>query len=135
MLYRKSGIVFGRQVCRVDLRVLLPRLPPDLDETPLLYSRTTALNQNDQHDHKEHTGNNPDKRDTTHFKSPFPQVDTSCARSTYLSWAHRPTMQPFLLHLRAAALNQNDQHDHKEHTGNNPDKRDTTHLVPLSLND
>jgi hypothetical protein len=38
---------------------------------PLLDARAAALNQDDKHDHKKHTGNNPDKRGTIHCDPPF----------------------------------------------------------------
>jgi hypothetical protein len=37
----------------------------------LLYSCAAPLNQNDKHDHKEHSGNNPDNRGSVHLDSPF----------------------------------------------------------------
>ena len=37
----------------------------------LLNPRATALNQNDQHDHKQHAGYDPDHCATVHVKSPF----------------------------------------------------------------
>jgi hypothetical protein len=37
----------------------------------LLHPCATALDQNDQHDHEQHAGNNPDYRGRVHVKSPF----------------------------------------------------------------
>ena len=37
----------------------------------LLHSSATALDQDDQHDHKEYAGDNPDERCTIHCDSPF----------------------------------------------------------------
>lgn len=37
----------------------------------LLHPCATALDQNDQHDHEQHAGNNPDNRGSVHVKSPF----------------------------------------------------------------
>jgi hypothetical protein len=41
------------------------------DKAVLLNSRAAALNQNDQHDDKENTGNYPDDRGIVHLNSPF----------------------------------------------------------------
>jgi hypothetical protein len=37
----------------------------------LLNPSATALDQYDQHNHKQHAGNNPDYRGSVHVKSPF----------------------------------------------------------------
>ena len=37
----------------------------------LLHPCATALDQNDQHDHEQHAGYNPDNRGSVHVKSPF----------------------------------------------------------------
>jgi hypothetical protein len=91
---------------------------------PLFDSRTATLNQNDQHNHKENTGNYPDDRRGIHFNSPFP------SRGTYESDAegNASATKPFLLDASAATLNQNDQHDDKENTGNYPDDCGIVHL-------
>lgn len=47
----------------------------------------------------------------------------SSARCTRLS------LQALLLHPRTTTLDQNDQHDDKEHAGYNPDNRGTVHIV------
>jgi hypothetical protein len=39
-----------------------------------------------------------------------------------------------LLNPRAAALNENNQHNHKQHAGNNADNRGTVHVrIPLLI--
>jgi len=59
----KRGVVHGR---------VHPQAPPALHaEIRLLNPCATPLNQNDQHDDKEHAGNNPDNRGTVHVDSPF----------------------------------------------------------------
>jgi len=41
--------------------------------------------------------------------------------------------EPWLLNARSAALDQNAQHDDKEHAGNYPDNRYAVHVHPPSL--
>jgi hypothetical protein len=95
----------------------------------LLDPRATALNQNDQHDHKKNAGNDPDNRGVIHSKSPFHtyQQLLQCFPTSPSSTPDR--MQPVLLDPRATALNQNDQHDHKKNAGNDPDNRGVIHLA------
>jgi hypothetical protein len=43
--------------------------PPLCSNIRLLHARATPLNQDNQHDNKKHTGNNPDDRGLIHFDS------------------------------------------------------------------
>jgi hypothetical protein len=121
----------------------------------LLDPRTAALNQHDQNDNKEYTGNNLDNRGTVHNNFPFsfsttcfsvpngePNAEETRSQSRKVLYpqdcgdrqiahtSHGATgssAKTMLLDLRAAALNQNDQNYDKEHTGNNLDNRGTVH--------
>jgi hypothetical protein len=101
-------------------------------DNPLLDARAAALDQDNQHDDKQHAGNNPDKCCTIHAHSPFPNF-----RSKLMQGQH--TRRGFegiwvLLDARAAALDQDNQHDDKQHAGNDPDKCRTIHCNSPFLN-
>jgi hypothetical protein len=46
---------------------------PPAQKAALLDLRAAALDQNDQHDHSQHTGNNLNDEGTIHIQSSFPQ--------------------------------------------------------------
>jgi hypothetical protein len=111
----------------------------------LLDPRAAALNKNDQHDHKQNAGDNPNNRDTVHFDFPFfdhrasfPSLIRTSARPGRLrKLSAKPVQlhgaagilaQAVLLDPRAAALDQYDEHDDKQNAGNNPNDRDTVHF-------
>jgi hypothetical protein len=129
----------------------------------LLDPLATALNQNDQQDHKQNAGNNPNDHITAHFDFPLFQQQASfaprpepcsCAARASKRRGVRPgrlrrlpaklvrfhgaagvCAQSVLLDLSAATLNQNDQQDDKQNAGNNPNNHFTTHFDSSFLKD
>jgi len=102
----------------------------------LLRFGAATLNQNDQHDDKENSGDNPDDCGAVHACSPFSEQDASFIPNRDLGKADAiGRFAPSeLLGSGAAALNQNDQHDNKENSGNDPDNRGTVHCnSPFSM--
>jgi hypothetical protein len=124
----------------------------------LLDARAAALDQDNQHNDKQHTGNNPNNRGTVHCNSPFvgKQVEKSQAltgvrvtpaadaagfpvrgydadqRSPANFTAPLVSIGEWLLGAAAAALNQNAQNDNEQNTGNNTDQGCGIHCNPLS---
>jgi len=128
----------------------------------LLDPGSAALNQNDQDDDEQYPGDDLDNRCAIHEKLPFRaknlvhslpchhgtratlQAKRQCLRfcatrnssagSLPLQGTAEISAQPALLDPCAAALNQNDQHDEKQHAGDNLDNRGTVHFrLLLSL--
>jgi hypothetical protein len=123
----------------------------------LLDPCAAALNQKNHHDYKKHTANNANDGDVIHetplsFDDTFQSVPAGakdgnatpklCDCMTGDFGARRPVnlMQlrgaaktpphTVLLDPCAAALNQKNQHDYKEHAANNANDGDTVHSNP-----
>jgi hypothetical protein len=108
-------------------------------ETRLLDSSAAALNQNDQNNNKQHSGDNLDNRASFHNNSLSRSTcfmrsrvrKGSGSRPAELVMLHSAAgrqAQAVLLDSRAAALNQNDQDDDKQHSGDNLDYRASFHI-------
>ena len=67
---RRSSEIEGR-LGNVEVLVLYEHQPRPSIYSRLLDPRATTLNQNDQHDDKQHAGYNPDNRGLVHVDSPF----------------------------------------------------------------
>jgi hypothetical protein len=119
----------------------------------LLGSCATALDQDNQHDHEQHAGSNPDKRGTVHVKSPFlrkqfenSQVPTgfgsrmalmrqgsrsvtvaSIGGARQTSRLRRLRWYAALLGACAAALNQYTENDDKQDPGNDANQSGAVH--------
>jgi hypothetical protein len=99
----------------------------------LLNPGATALDQDAQHNHKKHSGNNPDNCRCVHCESPFLLVWRRLAREEHPASRKIGVLAP-LLNLRAAALDQNHQYNYKERTRDDTNNRRCIHCsFPLSL--
>jgi Zn-dependent metalloprotease len=57
----------------VDRPAKLAFTTPPVQKAALLDLRAATLDQNDQHDNNQHTGDYPDNHGTVHINSSFPQ--------------------------------------------------------------
>jgi hypothetical protein len=89
----------------------------------LLHAFAATLNQYDQNDHKKHAGYNPNKCRTIHCDTPFQGFELYPGQRSVRSARHvGQCFAASLLHPCAAALDQNDQHDHKKYAGSDPNQ-------------
>jgi hypothetical protein len=130
--------------------------PSQCVKAVLLAPCAAALDQDNQHNQKQRTGNNPNNQGTVHVKSPFlrkqvkklqiptgfgsrlalvPQSSRSVpAAAEFADFPGRRWFQSVdvLLGAGAAALNQDAQNDNKQNAGNNANQSGGIHCNPLS---
>jgi hypothetical protein len=130
ILCLQSDETSGRRMRTVDSPTELPSglfvffLP-----LPLLNAGATTLDQDDQHKNKKSAGSNSDNCRRVHCDSPFRVFGSILSHGAEFAGSTGSSMNNELLNLRAPALNQNDQHENKEHAGSNSDNCRSVHRV------
>jgi hypothetical protein len=90
---------------------------------PLLYAGTTALNQNHEHNNKENAGSDANQCSAIHKRFPSESWVEKVIIAQRRTKPHRRLRSKFraLLDARAAALDENHQHNDEQNSGCDPD--------------
>jgi len=117
---------------------------PQICAAALANLGAAALDEDAEHNDKQHAGDNPDQSNLVHFQSPFTQIPESWLAAPggfEVGWRSACKARPRqkdphrrrLVHLRAAALNENAENNDEQHAGDNPDNRYLVHTDPPFL--